>query len=166
LSHDPLSAFDLAKSMRLTVWSTDEIEDLPVEDLHVLNNRTDDSWAALTLRMGVHHLVIYKNGSSKPRINSVVMHEISHITLGHELAEACILEDGSLVPSNFSQDQEDEANWLAGTLLLPRPALISIRNASMSDQQAQEQYLVSSDMLIWRTRMTGVDYQLGGKPRK
>ena len=28
------------------------------------------------------------------------MHELAHIILGHELATACILEDGSLVPGN------------------------------------------------------------------
>ena len=88
------------------------------------------------------------------------MHELSHIVLGHELAEACILDDGSLVPGNFSQDQEDEADWLAGTLLLPRPALVSIRQRQLSDIDACRQYIVSKDMLNWRMRMTGVDYQM------
>ncbi|KGJ02931.1 hypothetical protein IC63_13980 [Paracoccus sphaerophysae] len=87
------------------------------------------------------------------------MHELAHIILGHELAQACILEDGSLVPGNFSQDQEDEADWLAGALLLPRPALISIRQRGMSDAEACDHHLVSLDMLKWRFRMTGVDTQ-------
>jgi Zn-dependent peptidase ImmA (M78 family) len=87
------------------------------------------------------------------------MHELAHIVLGHELAEACMLEDGSLVPGNFSQEQEDEADWLAGTLLLPRPALLAIRARQLSDTDACAAYLVSRDMLNWRIRMTGVDYQ-------
>ncbi len=160
----PLSAFRLADHMDITVWSTSEIKGLTNEDTQNLNNPNDDSWSALTMRMNTSHLVVYKDAASLARKNSVVMHEISHITLGHELADACILEDGSLVPSNFSQDQEDEADWLAGTLLLPRPALMSIRHQKLSDQRAQDLYSVSREMLHWRVRMTGIDYQLSRRP--
>lgn len=120
----------------------------------------DDSWAALTMRIGPSNLVVYKPVSSDGRKNNVIMHELAHIILGHELAQACLLEDGSLVPGNFSQDQEDEADWLAGTLLLPRPALMAIRTRRIPDDMACDQYLVSKEMLAWRIRMTGVDYQL------
>lgn len=162
----PLSAFYLAQHMDVTVWSTSQITALTDQDLTVLNDPADDSWSAFTMRMGHQHLVVFKDGVSKPRVNSVIMHELSHVTLGHELAEACVLEDGSLVPSNFSQDQEDEADWLAGTLLLPRPALLAIRRRKIDDGAAQSEYQVSGDMLRWRTRMTGIDYQWGNKLRQ
>ena len=112
------------------------------------------------MRLGAAHRVVHKPVSSKGLRNNVVMHELAHIILGHELAKACILEDGSLVPGNFDQDQEDEADWLAGALLLPRPALLSIRRRRLSDRDACEEHLVSPEMLKWRFRMTGVDYQL------
>jgi len=112
------------------------------------------------MRIGADDLVIFKPVQSPGRRNNVIMHELAHIILGHELADASMLEDGSLVPGNFSQDQEDEADWLAGTLLLPRPALLAIRAQRLTDQTACSEYLVSRDMLNWRIRMTGVDYQL------
>jgi Zn-dependent peptidase ImmA (M78 family) len=87
------------------------------------------------------------------------MHELSHIILGHDLADAEVTDDGHLVPSNYDQDQEDQADWLGGTLLLPRPALIQIRKNELTDDQAREKYLVSHEMLRWRFRMTGVDFQ-------
>ena len=86
-------------------------------------------------------------------------YEMAHIILGHELATACILEDGSVVPGSFNQVQEEEADWLAGALLLPRSALLSIRQRQLSDHDACEEHLVSLDMLKWRFRMTGVDIQ-------
>lgn len=104
--------------------------------------------------------MIYKPVSSEGRRNNVIMHELSHTILGHDLADACIMDDGSLVPGNFDQNQEDEADWLAGTLLLPRPALMSIRRSRLKDEAACRRYLVSQEMLTWRFRMTGVDYQL------
>jgi Zn-dependent peptidase ImmA (M78 family) len=80
--------------------------------------------------------------------------------LGHELTSASLTEDGHFVPTTYDQDQEDEADWLAGTLLLPRPALLKIRYSQMTDQSATEYFKVSNQMLIWRFRMTGVDYQI------
>ncbi len=94
------------------------------------------------------------------------MHELSHIMLGHELASAGMTEDGHLIPSNYDQDQEDEADWLGGTLLLPRPALLAIRRAELTDDQAMFEYQVSSQMLTWRFRMTGVDYQIANARKK
>ena len=157
--HEPLSASKLASELAVTVWETNDVSGLSSNVLDVLNDESDQSWSALTMRVGPRNLVVFKPVSSKGRRNNVIMHELAHIILGHELAQACILEDGSLVPGNFSQDQEDEADWLAGALLLPRSALISIRQRKMSDAKACEHHLVSLDMLKWRFRMTGVDAQ-------
>lgn len=157
--HDPLSADRLASELTVTVWSTTDIAGISTNSLMVLNDEADQSWSALTMRMGPSHLIVHKPVPSRGRKNSVVMHEMAHIILGHELATACILEDGSLVPGNFSQTQEDEADWLAGALLLPRAALLSIRRRQLRDHEACEEHLVSLDMLKWRFRMTGVDIQ-------
>lgn len=157
---DPLSAGKLARHLGVTVWSVHDIAELDGHDLSVLTDEADDSWAALTMRIGTENLVLYKPVSSEGRRNNVIMHELAHIVLGHELADACIMNDGSLAPGNFNQLQENEADWLAGTLLLPRPALLSIRRRGIPDEQACEHYMVSQDMLRWRARMTGVDRQL------
>lgn len=157
---DPLNAFRLAQHFGISVWSTKEIEGLSPEDNQNLTIEDNDSWSALTIQIGINNLIIYKAGQSSFRTNSVVMHEISHIILGHELADAFQLDDGTFVPSNYNQDQEEEANWLAGTLLLPRPLLLNVRRKKMSNQNVSEEYGVSQDMLTWRIRMTGVDYQI------
>jgi len=156
----PLTAGELAEMLGVTVWSTNDVTDLPDKDSLVLNNADDDSWSALTLRIGNDNLVVYKPVQSVGRQNSVIMHELAHITLGHQLAEACVFEDGSLAPGNFSQEQEDEADWFAGTLLLPRAALLSIRRRGLTNTKACNEFSVSESMLIWRIRMTGVDNQM------
>lgn len=157
---DPLSADKLASHLGVTVWSVREVAELNSHDLSVLTNESDDSWAALTMRIGTENLVLFKPVSSQGRRNNVIMHELAHIILGHELADACIMNDGSLAPGNFDQLQENEADWLAGTLLLPRPALMSIRRRRIPDHRACDHYMVSVEMLQWRIRMTGVDHQL------
>jgi Zn-dependent peptidase ImmA (M78 family) len=94
------------------------------------------------------------------------MHELSHIILGHELTTGMFTEGGDFVPSTYDQDQEDEAAWLGGTLLLPRPALLWMRRRRLSDDEAATHFGVSPDLLRWRIRMTGIDYQLGLGARK
>jgi Zn-dependent peptidase ImmA (M78 family) len=95
------------------------------------------------------------------------MHELAHIMLGHELVTGSITGSGFFVPSTFSQSQEGEAAWLGGTLLLPRPSLLWMRRRRMSDEDAATHFGVSPDLLKWRIRMTGTDYQLAatGMPR-
>ena len=156
----PLSYQFLADYLGVTVWSVVDVAGLSGNDRATLIDNGDDSWSALTMRLGTRDLVIYKPVSSPGRQNNVIMHELAHIILGHDLADAYLMEEGYLVPGNFNQEQEDEADWLAGTLLLPRPALMYIRTKGMDDRVACEHYQVSMDMLRWRYRMTGVDYQL------
>lgn len=149
----------------MTVWSVTDVQSLSAQDTSTLTDQTDESWSALTMRVGPGNLVIYKPVPSFGRENNVVMHELSHIVLGHDLADACVMDDGSFVPGNFDQDQEDEADWLAGALLLPRPALLAMRHEELTDDLACETYMVSKKMLQWRIQMTGVDHQLARRRR-
>lgn len=162
LAHDaPLHGVDLAEQFGATVWNERDVAGLSALDLRQLTVIDGQSWSAFTLRIRSRHLVLFNSSQTAPRVNSVIMHELAHIALGHELHSASLSEDGHLIPSNYSQDQEDEADWLGGTLLLPRPALLRIRRDGLSDAAAMNMFQASEEMLKWRFRMTGVDYQLG-----
>ena len=60
---------------------------------------------------------------------------------------------------NYSKKDEEEADWLAGCLLLPRPALVHIKRRVPDLMIAAEQYIVSLAMLKYRLDITGVNYQ-------
>ena len=156
----PLSAFSLAADLGITVWNEGDVSGVSGDDIRQLCITDSESWSAFTMRVEDCHLIVYNSAQSTPRQNSVVMHELAHIMLGHELTSASITEDGHFVPTSYNQDQEDEADWLAGTLLLPRPSLLQIRYRRVSDMEAMETYMVSQQMLTWRIRMTGVDHQI------
>jgi len=117
-------------------------------------------WSGFTLRRGTRNLIVANSAQSERRQNSVIMHELAHIILGHELPSGMISGSGHFVPSTYNQDQEDEAAWLGGTLLLPRPALLWMRRRRMLDEDAATHFGVSPELLKWRIRMTGIDYQL------
>ena len=94
------------------------------------------------------------------------MHEISHIHLKHGGTQVHLTETGTLLISAFSEEQEDEANWLSGALLLPRDALLQARASGMINSQICDKYGASNDMCTWRLRMTGVDVQVRRKGLK
>jgi Zn-dependent peptidase ImmA (M78 family) len=163
---DPLPATHVAQHSDVTVWYPDQIIGVSVGDMQHLLGPGREEWSGFTLRIGDRHLVVLNSAQSARRQNSVLMHELAHIMLGHELASAMFTDGGDFVPSNFDQDQEDEAAWLGGTLLLPRPALLWMRRGRLSDENAATHFRVSLELLRWRIRMTGIDYQLGAVARR
>lgn len=158
--YDPLRASDVAQYYDVTVWSPHDIAGIHTEDLQHLLNAGHQEWSGFTLRINDRHLIVVNTSQSDRRQNSVLMHELAHIMLGHRLASGTVTDAGHFVPGTYDQDQEDEAAWLGGTLLLPRPALLWMRGRQMSDQEAATYFAVSPDLLRWRVRMTGIDYQL------
>jgi Zn-dependent peptidase ImmA (M78 family) len=158
---DPLLAADVAQHYNVVVWHPEQITGVPIADIQHLLGAGREEWSGFTLRIEGRHLVVLNSAQSARRRNSVLMHELAHIILGHELSSAMFTDGGHFVPSNYDQDQEHEAAWLGGTLLLPRPALLWMRRQRMSDEEAATHFGVSPDLLRWRIRMTGIDYQLG-----
>lgn len=156
----PLDARRLAQHLGVTVWSAADISDLPPPDRRHLLEVARYEWSAFVLLERGRYLVVYNPQHSPARTNSDLMHELAHIMLGHELATPGVTADGHFLNGNYDEEQEDEADWLGSTLLLPRPALLWMRSRRMSDAAATEHFAVSLQMLKWRIRMTGVDYQI------
>ena len=72
------------------------------------------------------------------------------------LAASISLRLGHLLLSSFEQEQEDEADWLSGTLLVPRTGLVVAYRSVQDPRILANGFRVSVDMLNWRLRMTGV----------
>jgi Zn-dependent peptidase ImmA (M78 family) len=164
-ANEPLLSSDVAQHYNVTVWSPSEIRGIPSGDLQHLLGAGYEEWSGFTLRHSERDLIVVNSAQSVRRQNSVVMHELAHIILGHELVSGVFTDNEYFVPRTYGQDQEDEAAWLGGTLLLPRSALLWMRSRRMSDEEAATHFQVSPDLLKWRIRMTGIDYQLGTSRR-
>lgn len=156
---DPLDPWKLAQSLEIVVWRADEVPGIAPDALDVLTREDPDCWSAVTLKVSRRTLVILNPTHSRARSASDLMHELAHILLGHQAARVDVTEDNLLMLHNYSRQQEDEANWLAGCLLLPRPALLHIKR-TMDHATAKNAYGVSQDMLNFRMRVSGVERQL------
>jgi len=157
---DPLDARLLAKHLDVEVWTPEQVPGLDQKYCGVLLKQDPSSWSAVTICVGAKDLIVINSSHSKARQGSDLMHELSHILIGHEPARMDVAEGGMLMLNSYNRDQEEEANWLAGCLLLPRDALVLIRRQGIGLAEAIRKYGVSQQMLTWRLNVTGVDKQL------
>ena len=119
------------------------------------------SWSAMTIKEGSLTAIIVNPSHAPTRQRNDLMHEVAHAELKHVPARVEVSKStGLLLLSDYSDDQELEADWLAAALLLPRDALAHHRARRSTISEIAELYGVSEKLCEWRLRMTGVDIQL------
>ena len=160
LPSSPLDPLRLAELLGVSVVASSDLSDLPEDVRRRLVNDHRDCWSAITVTDGHGHLIVTNLSHAQTRLNSSLAHEIAHIVLSHEPSMMFISANSGIALRTHNEEQEDEANWLAGCLLLPREALVTIRRIGRSDEEVCSEYGVSPAMLRFRLNTTGVDVQL------
>ena len=156
---DPLNPANLAGILGIEVWAPSDVPGLSRECVETLLHEDPDSWSAVTLRLPGADLIILNSAHSVARQNSDLMHELAHILLAHTPTRVDVTDDQQLLLRTHDGTQEEEASWLAGCLLLPRPALLEILRLGGATREAARKYGVSLDMLTYRIRVAGVEIQ-------
>jgi Zn-dependent peptidase ImmA (M78 family) len=129
-----------------------------IEKLETLDELQPGAFSACTFTVSGRHVIVYNPLASPGRRNSDIAHEVSHIILNHDVKTVHSI--GSLNFFTCDAEQEQEANWLAGCLLLPRRLLFTLARRGMTAQDIAEQCEVSVQMAEYRLRTTGITRQL------
>jgi Zn-dependent peptidase ImmA (M78 family) len=149
----------LADHLGIFVFEFDKLP-IPTNDVIQLTQADPNSWSGLAIKAHGLSAVILNPTHGKPRQRNDLMHEVAHIHLGHVPNRVDTTPDGLLLVSDFSKEQEEEADWLGAALLLPREAILACRRNGHSVAQICGKYGISRPLCEWRLRMTGVDQQL------
>ena len=96
--------------------------------------------------------MVHNDSHSGPRQNSNLTHELAHGLLLHEPTPALDEMTGC---RNFNSTNEEEANWLAGELLVTEEMALAVASGQFTQKDAERQLGVSPPMLRWRLNMTG-----------
>jgi Zn-dependent peptidase ImmA (M78 family) len=99
-------------------------------------------------------VIIFNDGNSDARQNSDVAHELSHGILLHEPRTAIL--NGC---RDYAKEEENEAAWLSGCLLVPRDAAVVVAMSGTPLHVAAEEYGVSTQMMTFRVNSTGARRQ-------
>lgn len=158
---DPLDAIELAKHIGADVRPADELTELA--KLEALEELQPGAFSACTFTLNGRHVIVYSPLASPGRTQSDIAHEVAHVLLGHVVKEVRTI--GGVAFFICDPDEEQEANWLAGCLLLPRPLLLTAVNRRMNATAIADAYGVSEQMAAFRLRITGVERQRAAASR-
>jgi hypothetical protein len=153
---DPLDAMQLAAHVGADVRSADEL--ISRAKLDELERLQPGAFSACTFTIGDRHVVVYSPLASPGRRQSDISHEVAHLLLDHEMKS--VEKIGGVSFFTCDSEEEQEANWLAGCLLLPREAVMAAAHKGLDAAGIGALYDVSAQMAAFRLRTTGVLRQL------
>ena len=156
----PLGHQMLADYLDVNLWTPPEIARLSTDAIRILLGAERNNWSAVTVSQNNTDAVIYNPTHSEGRRSSDVMHELSHLLIGHRPSTLILSPDGNLALRSYDRAQEEEAGWLSGALLLPRPVLLCIAQSQIDFDGVCSEYVVSDALLTFRMDATGVTAQM------
>lgn len=156
----------LADYLDVHLKTPNDIPGLPAEALHQLLVNDPWGWSAVSVFIEGAAVVIYNPRHSAGRQASDIMHELAHMILDHQPGAIILSQDGRMVMRSYNQKQEDEANWLAWCLLLPRDALWQCKRSRLSISAIAERYGVTETLANFRIRLTGIEAQFRATNRR
>jgi Zn-dependent peptidase ImmA (M78 family) len=162
-SFEQLNPRQLAEYLEIKLLTPSEVPGMTDELLHQLLTVDPWGWSAVTIAQGDTALIIFNPRHSAGRQASDITHELAHIILGHQPATMIMSSDGSLVMRSYDQKQEDEANWLAWAILLPREALLSMKRKNATVVDIASAFGVTETLVQYRLRITGIESQIRAK---
>jgi len=162
----PLSPAQVAEYLGVEVWTPNQVPGITPELLNQLLKIDPWGWSAAGVQIDGQGIVIYNPRHSRGRQVSDITHELAHFILDHQPARIILSADlDGMSMRSFNQKQEDEANCLAWTLLLPREALVRAKGRRLTVEEIAEQFGVTKSLVTYRVNATGVEKQLRARSR-
>lgn len=111
------------------------------------------SFSAVTIFDGLRRLIVHNDRHTPGRQNSNIGHELAHGLLLHPPRPAVDHRGCRL----WDQEIEEEADWLAGVLLVPEDAALAVARGRtwQTEAEAALHFGVSEQMLTYRVNITG-----------
>jgi Zn-dependent peptidase ImmA (M78 family) len=159
--YKPIDVRALARHVGAQLRAADELTSLAkLEELEALQ---PGAFSACTFDLGARKVIVVSPLATEQRRRSDASHEASHLLLDHKVRE--VEQLGGLSFFTCDPDEEQEANWLAGCLLLPRDLLIRSLKNGLDAADIAEANTVSIQMANFRLRATGAERQVAATRR-
>jgi Zn-dependent peptidase ImmA (M78 family) len=126
------------------------------EAVRYLLQDAPEAFSAMTICYEEQRIIVVNPAQSDGRLANSLVHELAHVALNHEPQRA-IAFGGC---RKWSQDMEDEADWLSGALLVPRIAAVRIARQGAPVIHAADHFGVSVRLMEWRLNHTGARRQV------
>ena len=154
LGLSPLDRLDprrLAQHLEIPVVGLSELAANLAGAQHFLD-KDRGAFSAMTVFDGHRRMIVHNDSHSEARQNSNLAHELAHPLLFHEPSPALDRTTGC---RNWNNNNEEEADWLGGELLVTIEMALIVARGRLSASIARERWGVSNQMLRWRLNASG-----------
>lgn len=150
--HAPLSPLKVAAHLGYVVSPLSKFRSDNLKEVGFLTSpKGKKEFSAITLFFEGISFIIHNDSHHPHRQNSNLSHEIAHGLLMHKPSPLTGIDGVRII----DPQQESEAHWLGGALLISEEAALHIVESRQPYEIAQKVYGVSNDLLQWRLRVTG-----------
>ncbi len=154
---EPVDLRQLAQHLNIEILVADQLVDR--RKLQELAAAQNGAFSAATFHLSEDRVVIVCNPlNDAARTRSDIAHELGHVLLAHQVRELQTIAGHTFFTCD--PEQEEEANWLAGCLLLPRQVLLREAFADATPETIAAKYEVSVAMARFRLNTSGVLLQV------
>jgi Zn-dependent peptidase ImmA (M78 family) len=148
---EPLDPWKLAAALEIRVVPLSSFRQDAPRAARLFSVVDRETFSAVTVFNGTERMIVYNDAHSRGRQASDIAHELAHALLQHPPVPA--LDHRGC--RNWDPELEEEANWLAGVLLITEDAALAIVRNGLSLEEAASRYGVSTPMVRFRVNMTG-----------
>jgi Zn-dependent peptidase ImmA (M78 family) len=145
----PLDPLKLAEHLLISLIPLSSLEQDAPEAFRRLTGFANSVFSAVTVFRGIKRAIVYNDAHSPRRQASDIAHELAHALLLHPPKPS--LKFGT---RDWNSEEEAEAGWVAGALLIPDEAAFRIAESAQSTALAAEEYGVSEQMIVFRLKVT------------
>lgn len=110
------------------------------------------AFSAALVPVGTGMLIVDNDLHSPARRASSIAHEMAHVLCEHRFTEALVTTDGCRAAS---REDEEQADWLGGELLITYTAAVAAARQGWDDQQVADAYGVSTARAAMRMNASG-----------
>lgn len=102
--------------------------------------------------VGTSVVILENDAQQEARRRTTLCHELAHVVLDHTFGVSLSAEERKC---GLGGDQEDEADWLSGEMLIPYDGALRLARANASDERAARTFDVSLAVARWRMNHSG-----------
>ncbi|MGC4941747.1 ImmA/IrrE family metallo-endopeptidase [Kribbella sp. DT2] len=147
-AHSPFDPYAFASEYGIPVVQLSDLDGAAV-NYFLKANGSALSGALIPHRTGV--VILENDAQPLSRRRTTVCHELAHVVLEHQFGVS--LSDER--KCGLGGDQEAEADWLSGEMLIPTDGAFRLARANATDEEAAADYDVSLAVARWRMNHSG-----------
>jgi Zn-dependent peptidase ImmA (M78 family) len=157
--HDPLDPRDLAEAYGVPIYAVSTlVAACDPAVVEWVNGPGKDVFSAALVPVGTGRFIVDNDLHALTRRASSIAHEMAHVLCEHQFTEVLITAEGC---RTASREDEEQADWLGGELLITEDAAVRAARAGWTDQEVADTYGVSRQRAAMRMNASGARQRVG-----